>query len=160
MLEFQHIIQINDPNQIGAPEVPLTSLWEGLVFRAKCPGYFNPALASKIESISQSQFLRHLYFGDSVLTDTVTLVEHEHIHTITGENELTMFAESKTIIEQPATGHLIVRFVYKRDSANVPGEMEVDDYIKQAYVQNDIEAITKLRQLIVTGIPSVATYIQ
>lgn len=160
LLEFQHIIQINDPSQLAASDVPLTSLWEGLVFRAKCPGYFNPALSSKVEHLSDSQFLRHLHFGESVLTDIVTLVEHQHIHTITREGEQTMFAESKTVIEAPAPGHLIVRFEYRRDSANVAGEMEVDEYIKQAYVQNDIDAVRVLRKLISTGMPNIDTHIQ
>lgn len=160
MLEFQHIIQINDPAQLAIPNVAIPDLWEGLVFRTKCPGYFNPSLASKIEHISDTEFLRHLHFGDETLVDRVMLIEYESIHTSTETSGKSMFAESKIYIEEPAPGHMIIRFEYRRDSANVAGELAVDEYIKQAYVQNDVDAVRTLRDLIRTGIPSVDSWIQ
>ncbi|MDX1490356.1 MAG: AtaL-like protein [Pseudohongiellaceae bacterium] len=160
MLEFQHIIQINDPAHTDIADIPKRDLWNALVFRAKCPAYFNPTLASKIEVISESEFLRHLTFGGETLSDKIVLVEHESIHTSTGKNTQSMFAESKTTIEEPAAGHLIVRFEYRRDSANVPGEMEIDPYIKKAYLQNDLDAIRTIRELVRTGIPDADSWIQ
>lgn len=160
MLEFQHIIQINDPAQLAIPDIAIPDLWEGLVFRTKCPGYFNPSLASKIEHISDTEFLRHLHFGKETLVDRVRLVKHESIHTSTDTGGQHMFAESMTCIEEPAPGHMIIRFEYRRESANVAGEIAVDEYIKQAYVQNDVDAVRTLRDIIRTGIPSIDSWIQ
>ena len=160
MLEFEHIIQINDPADTQIVDIDKAALWEALVFRAKCPGYFNPTISSSIDEISPTQFTRHLKFGEETLVDQILLIEHETIHTRTVPHGNAMFAESKTTIEEPAQGHLIVRFEYRRDSANIPGEMEVDSYIKKAYLQNDLDAVRSIRELIRTGIPNTDSWIQ
>lgn len=158
MLEFEHIIQINDPNQRYIPVMSRAQVWEGLLFRAKYPGHFSAALESRLENVSDAGFIRVLQIGTTELRDQVTLIEGSEILTSTGIGQ-SMFAESITRIEEPALDHLIVRFIYRRDSGNTEG-LNVDEYLKSAYVQNDRDAVTQLRQFAQIGLPGIGPWVQ
>lgn len=158
MLAFEHIIQINDPDQPQIQVMSRTQLWEGLLFRAKYPGHFNPALNSRIENMSDTGFTRVLQIGAYELREEVELEGEIEIRTSTGHNQF-MFAESITRIEEPSTDYLFVRFVYRRDSANSDG-IDVDEYLKSAYVQNDRDAVTRMREFVLTGLPGTGSWVQ
>ncbi|MES3009031.1 MAG: AtaL-like protein [Pseudomonadota bacterium] len=151
LLEFQHIIQINDPDQPHIPPLSRQQLWDGLLFRARYPGHFNPAINSRLENISSAGFVRYLQFGEMELRDEVLLVPGQEIHTSTAGTDQPLFAESITRIEEPAPERLFVRFMYRRDSGNESGGLNVDDYLKAAYVQNDRDAVRLLRELTASG---------
>lgn len=162
LLEFEHLIQINDPKQLHIPVISRADLWTGLVMRAKFPGQFNPAISSRLEQISDCSFIRYICVADTELRDEVRLQYQQEIstriavpETENADGEQTRFrAESLTRIEEPEPGYLFVRFIYRRDSANEPGGMDVDEYLKSAYVVNDREAIATIRQLIAAGWPA------
>ncbi len=158
MLEFEHIIQINDPDQPQIPVMSRTQLWEGLLFRAKYPGHFNAALDSRVENLSNTGFTRVLQIGNRELRDEVMLEDELEIRTSTGHNQ-SMYAESITRIEEPAPGYLFVRFMYRRDSGNSDG-IDVDEYLKAAYVQNDRDAVIRLREFAQTGLPGTGSWVQ
>lgn len=160
MLEFEHIIHINDPREPHLPTVSRAQLWEGLVFRTKYPGHFNPTLSTELEDISESGFIRHLRFGSASLRDVVTLRHEEEIQTLSDGGENQMFAHSVTRIEEPAPGHLLVRFYYCRDSGNQEGGLDVDSYLKAAYLQNDRDAIAMLRRFAQEGLPGTGSWLQ
>ncbi len=161
MLEFEHLIQINDPKQPHIPVLSREDLWAGLVMRAKYPGQFNPAISTRLEQVTDSSFIRYICVADTELRDEVRLKYLQEISTRIEvpetdkvDGELTRFrAESLTRIEEPEPGYLFVRFMYRRDSANEPGGMDVDEYLKSAYVLNDREAIATIRQLVAAGWP-------
>jgi len=161
LLEFEHLIQINDPKQRHIPVVSTEDLWAGLVLRAKYPGQFNSAISSRLEQITDSSFIRYIAVADTELRDEVRLQHLQEISTRIEVPEATKVdgknpgfqAESLTRIEEPEPGYLFVRFMYRRDSANEPGGMDVDEYLKSAYVLNDREAITTIRQMIAAGWP-------
>jgi hypothetical protein len=161
LLEFEHLIQINDPKKLHIPAVSREDLWAGLVMRAKHPGQFNPAISSRLEQISDSHFVRYISVADTELRDEVRLQPLQEISTrievpetekIDGK-QTRLRAESRTRIEEPEPGCLFVRFMYRRDSANEPGGMDIDEYLKSAYVVNDREAIAAIRQMIASGWP-------
>ncbi|MDP1931082.1 MAG: DUF1857 family protein [Gammaproteobacteria bacterium] len=160
MLEFQHIIQINTPDEPVIPRLHREQLWEGLVFRTKYPGHFNATLSARLENVTHAGFVRYLRFGSGELRDEVMLTEGQEIRTSTAGSAQQMFAESITRIEEPLPGHLFVRFMYRRDSGNEPGGLDVDEYLKAAYVQNDRDAIALLRQFAVHGLPGTGSWIQ
>ena len=160
ILEFQHIIQINDANERRVSDLSRAQLWEGLVFRTKYPGHFNATLSARLIDVSSAGFVRYLSFGAAELRDVVVLLEGEEIRTSTAGVAQQIFAESVTRIEEPSPGHLCVRFLYRRDSLNEPGGMDVDEYLKAAYVQNDRDAIAQLRQFSVCGLPGAGSWIQ
>ena len=160
MLEFQHIIQINDPKEPHIPHMSKAALWEGLVFRSKYPFHFTPNIHCVIEEEDDSSFIRVLHFGEHVLREHVHLQHEIEVHTGPAETDPVMFAESVARIEEPAPGHLIVRFSYRRDSGNSTDNVNVDEYLKSAYVQNDREAITLIRKFSLEGMPSAESRLQ
>ena len=159
-LEFEHIIQVNDPRQPHLPTMTRTQLWEGLVFRTRYPGHFNPSLSTSLQQISATKFVRHLRFGEDSLRDVVSLRPEQEIETRTVGVVGQMFAHSITRIEEPAPGHLVVRFFYCRDSSNEPGGLDVDSYLKEAYLQNDRDAIAELRRFALEGLPGSGSWLQ
>ncbi len=160
MLEFEHIIQINDPAAPQVPHMSRSQLWEGLVFRTRYPGHFIAALDCEIQEMTSDGFIRELRFGRDSLRDRVILVEGLEIRTQPAEENPALYAESITRIEEPAEGHLIVRFIYRRDSGNSPGSIDVDAYLKAAYVENDRAAIRQLRQFALEGLPGAGAWVQ
>ena len=153
MLEFQHIIQINDPAEPHIPHMSKAQLWEGLVFRSKYPAHFTPNIACSVDEISENGFVRTLLFGEQSLRERVVLIHEEQVHTSPADADPVFFAESIARIEEPAPGHLIVRFTYRRESGNTEDNLDVDEYLKSAYVQNDREAIALLRKFSREGLP-------
>ncbi len=160
LLEFEHIIQINDPDQPHITPLCRQRLWEGLLFRARYPGHFNPALDSRLEHVTNERFVRCLQFGNMELRDEVTMVPGHEIRTSTAGWNQPLFAESITRIEEPAPEQFFVRFIYRRDSGNEPGGLNVDEYLKAAYVQNDRDAIRMLREFTLNGFPSSGSWLQ
>lgn len=160
MLEFQHIIQINDPDEPQIPDISRQQLWEGLVFRSRYPEYFTPTLSSEIEEYTEDGFVRKLSFGQGYLRDRVTLVAEEEIRTAPAEDQPMLFAESITRIEEPAPGYLFVRFLYRRDAPPNSDGIDVGEYLKAAYVENDREAISLLRRFALEGLPGAGSWLQ
>lgn len=154
MLEFQHIIQINDPEDPQIPPMSRQQLWDGLVFRAKSPQHFTPALTGTIEQYTDEGFVRKLSFGQGHLRDRVTLVDKEEIRTTPADEQQALFAQSITRIEEPVPGYLFVRFLYRRDAPPESDGVDVAQYLKSAYVENDREAVSLLRKFATEGLPS------
>jgi len=160
MLEFQHIIQINDPDDPKVPSMSRQQLWEGLVFRTKYPDHFNPAVSSTIEQFTQDGFVRKLSFGQGHLRDRVIILDNEEIRTTPADSEQALFAESITRIEEPVPGYLFVRFHYRRDAPPASDGIDVAEYLKAAYVENDREAISLLRKFAIEGLPGNGSWLQ
>lgn len=152
MLEFEHIIQVNDPEQPTLRPLSRQELWEGLLFRARQPGRFTDSLECRIEEVEEGAFIRRLRAGGSEFRDKVFLFPPNEIHSqTTGEPEQ-LYAESISRIEEPAPGYLFVRFTYRRDSGNVEGVVDVDEHLKSAYVHNDRDALAMIRQFAEHGL--------
>lgn len=155
LLKFEHIIQINDPANPEIAPVSREGLWRGLMLRATHPEFFNPGLTCRLEvdeDISQHQsFVRIITAGDLVLRDVVRIVPMQEISTLIDGHEQAIHARSLTRIEVPQQGHLIVRFMYERDSIAEQGGLNADEYLKSAYLQSDVDAIIKIREMIRDG---------
>lgn len=147
LLEFEHIVQVND---VAQPELAVLSreiLWQGLVYRASYPDHFNSALSCRIEPDTEHRFIRHIGAGELQLRDEVTLVPMQEIRTLIDGHTQALHAESRTRIEEPAPGQLFVRFSYKRDSIGAEGGLNADAFLKEAYLQQDREALIIIRQM-------------
>lgn len=157
LLKFEHIIQVNDPTR---PEIPLVShelLWQGLLLRAMHPEHFNPSLECRLEKSADADnshdFVRIISVGDLELRDEVTVVPMHEISTLIDGRKQAIHAHSVTRIEEPQQGHLIVRFIYERDSIAEQGGLDADEYLKSAYLESDRDAIIKIREMIRIGGP-------
>lgn len=161
LLQFEHIIQINDPADPGIPPLSREALWQGLVFRVRNPGHFIPGLECRIEPgevpATGQGFVRYLKAGEMELRDAVTLLPEQEIRTFIDGRQQPIHAESITRIEAPAPGHLIVRFIYCRDSISTQGGLDADEFLKEAYLQQDREAVMMIREMINNGWPDTLT---
>lgn len=147
LLEFEHIVQVNDLSQ---PELAVLSrevLWQGLVYRVSYPDHFNPALSCRLEPESETRFVRHIGAGELQLRDQVMLVPMQEIRTVINGQTQAMHAESVATIEEPEPGQLFVRFSYRRDSIGAEGGINADVFLKEAYLQQDRDAIIIIRQM-------------
>lgn len=150
LLEFEHLIQINDPADSRMPPMSRDALWKGLVYRTKYPHHFNPALESQLHERSDLEFVRVLSAGSMCLRDHVTLIPEDEIRTLLADNQA-LYARSVTRIEEPEPGFLFVRFIYQRDSIADKDGINADEFLKSAYLENDREAIARIRQMVNEG---------
>jgi len=147
LLEFEHIVQVNDLNDDSITDLTRQQLWQGLVLRARSPEKFNRSLACEAEAVTENEFLRTITVGDTQFCERVLLHPEEKIHTSTIAEVAQIEAESVTTIEEPESGFLFVRFSYKRDLEEYDERVDVAEHLKSAYVQVDRDAIAMIRML-------------
>ncbi len=148
MLEFEHIVQINDPEDAAIKPMSRSQLWEGLLLRARDPGRFNAGLSCRVVNENDSGFVRYIQAGDTEFREQVTLTHQERIETVVTGSDQPLHAQSVTSIEEPAEGYLFVRFFYQRDLENGAEGHMVGEHLKSAYFQTDIDAIALIRMLV------------
>ena len=147
MLEFEHIVQINDPADPNIKPLTRAQLWDGLLLRARDPGKFNSALTCRLADEDSEGFIRYVQAGDIEFREKVTLTHQEKIETATDGPDQPIHAESITSIEEPAEGYLFVRFVYRRELENSAEGQMIGEHLKSAYFHMDIDAIALIRML-------------
>lgn len=147
MLEFEHLVQVNDLNNANLSPLSRESLWQGLVLRARQPERFNRSLTCTAKPLGQNEFLRTINVGSSQFCEHVVLYPQQKIHTSTIAEINQITAESLTCIEEPESGFLFVRFSYKRELAESNQQVDVGEHLKSAYVQIDRDAIAMIRML-------------
>lgn len=147
MLEFEHIVQVNDPPNKRVTDITRSQLWQGLVMRARNPGKFNHGLQCESEALRGNEFVRTIEAGNSSFCEKVTLYPEEEIRTRTLSDRDQIQAESTTRIEEPESGYLFVRFTYKRELETTTEQVDVAEHLKSAYVQVDRDAIAMIRML-------------
>tara|TARA_R100001039_G_C1853122_1_gene114278 strand:- start:843 stop:1352 length:510 start_codon:yes stop_codon:yes gene_type:complete len=148
LLEFEHIIQVNDLTNPELTVLGREALWQGLVYRASYPDHFNPALKCRLEPDTDEHFIRYIDVGEFELRDEVTLVPMQEVRTLIDGRTQPMHAESVATIEEPEPDQLFVRFSYKRDSIGIEGGLDADAFLKEAYSQQDRDAIIVIRQMV------------
>ncbi len=152
VLDFEHTIVINEKGQPDHQRISRECMWKGLLFRARYPGHFNPAIKCRLVDEHAAGFTRLILAGDLEFTDVVTVVEDTEIRTLIDGRDQPMHAESVTRIESPGADELQVRFRYRRDSVGgTDSGVDADEFLKSAYVQNDREAIKVIREMIAEG---------
>src|SRR5690606_18430325 len=117
------------------------------------------AVTCRLGETTPDGFIRYLDLGGEELRDEVELIDQQEIRTSTGTSQ-SLFAESIAKIEEPEPGHLFVRFTYRRDEVVVTDGVDVNEYLKSAYVQSDREAIARIRRFAEDGLPSPGTWRQ
>ena len=153
-MKFEHLIQINDTLNPLVDPLKRDQLWRGLKRRAESPKEFVLALdAADITMHSENSLARTLTFGHLVIRDQVTFSpQHDVRYDIEASAEVPGGTLVMTI-EEPAEEQLFVRFAYdtRAVEGGPPREAYYDEYLKQAYVEADVDSILTIRRLIVEG---------
>ncbi|MFK7864657.1 MAG: AtaL-like protein [Pseudohongiellaceae bacterium] len=147
MFEFQHIIQVNNPQDPQLLVLDRSQLWQGLILRARHPERFNDSLQCRCSDLLDHQFIRHVSAGGTHFKEQVTLTPESKIHTRTLPDVEQLFAESTALIEEPELNALFVRFSYRRELASDEQQLQITEYLKSAYVQLDRDAVAMIRML-------------
>lgn len=152
MLEFEHIIQVNDLTDSDISILSRAQLWEGLMLRARRPDKFVPSLTVHTEDVASDEFERTITAGESSFLEQVVVYPEGRIHTKTVEEIEQISAESITQIEEPEEGYLFVRFTYRRELEIEGDGIDVGEHLKSAYLETDREAIAMIRTLAESGL--------
>jgi hypothetical protein len=149
-LNFEHLIQINDPLNPFVDSMTREQLWEGLVLRAEQPQLFVMGLDScTILSREGNVLERELHYGQATVRDRVTLEENHSARYDILPTENYVGGSLTMTIEQPDDLQLFLRFEY---ATTLPVSTDQDavqtqEIVKSAYREADIDTVRVIRQL-------------
>jgi hypothetical protein len=151
-LHFEHLVQINDPNDPRVAPMRRNQLWRGLVMRAEFPTSFVPWLDECSIERDGGDLLRTLRFGQQIVHDRVHFDGEDAVdYTVTDADTGSSFHMSMRI-EQPTLDALFVRFTYEAWS---PDHHDGDPHagaVREAYRLADIDTVFRIRQLADSGL--------
>ena len=153
-MNFEHLIQINDPLNPLVETMTREQLWEGLVLRAEQPQLFVMGLDScSILSRTDSTMERELHYGHATVRDHVTLTPNQSVrYDILATADYVGGSLTMTI-EQPDELQLFLRFEYKTslpsaEAAADPDAHQTQEIVKSAYRESDIDTVRLIRQYV------------
>jgi Domain of unknown function (DUF1857) len=145
-MNFEHLIEINDPGNPLIEPLSRNQLWQGLVLRAEQPELSVMGLDACVMLARSSGYLkRELRFGRLRILDEVRFEFMQHVTYDIMASELFAASCLRMAIEEPQPGWLFVRFTYS--SAHEEAEEMVREHLKQAYIQADNDTVAVIRQL-------------
>ncbi|HWS14266.1 MAG TPA: SRPBCC family protein [Rhodocyclaceae bacterium] len=154
-MNFEHLIEINDPDAPDIRPLSRTELWRGLVMRAEQPQVSVLALDECTILERGADYLeRELRFGQLRVRDRVILAAFESVTYETEAGEDFPASRLTMSIEEPLPGRLFLRFVYADRDAQ-PGAGPDSFYgahLRQAYIEADIDTVRTIRRLAGEGL--------
>jgi hypothetical protein len=149
-MKFSHLIQINDPLNPLIDALSREQLWRGLALRAENPLLFVMALDGfRIVERAENALSRELYFGKLTLRDRVSFDPMRRVRYDIEASADAPAASLVMTIEEPQADQLFVRFEYEtlQRGTEVPIDEFYNDFVKQAWVEADIDTISTIRRL-------------
>ena len=120
-MKFEHLIQINDPENPLIDTLTRDQLWQGLLHRVENPIPFLPGLEScTILEREADTLLRELDFGPAVIQDRVTLADMTSVRFDIQPSETHPGGSLHISIEEPEPTFLFLRFAYQTTLATNP----------------------------------------
>ena len=153
-MNFEHLIQINDPENPLVETMTRDQLWQGLLHRVEDATPFLPGLEScTILERQGDTLLRELDFGPTVFHDLVTLADMTSMRFDIQPSEVHAGGSMMITIEEPEPGFLFLRFAYQTTLATDPNSEEraYIEYVKSAYHQSDVDCVRIIRTLAAGG---------
>jgi hypothetical protein len=150
-LNFEHLIQINDPLNPFVEAMTREQLWEGLVLRAEQPQLFVLGLDTcTILSRTEDTLERELHYGQATVRDRVTLLADQSVRYDILATESHVGGSLTMTIEQPDELQLFLRFEY---TTTLPVSDDKDtrqtqEIVKSAYRESDIDTVRLIRQYV------------
>lgn len=158
-LNFDHLIQINDPLNPLIEPLTREQLWHGLVLRAEQPQLFVPGLdRCVIRSRVGDVLERELQYGPAALVrDRAILTPETQVRYEIAATETYVGGSLTMTIEQPDELQLFLRFEYRTTLPESRTEGEeahrTQEIVKSAYREADIDTVRLIRQYAHTGHP-------
>jgi hypothetical protein len=149
-MKFEHLIQINDPGNPLIESLTRKQLWQGLMHRVEDPLPFLPGLESCTILERQATGLkRELNFGAALIQDQVTYEEGLWVRFDIPATESHAGGSLTISIEEPAEGHLFLRFAYQTTLAEAKFSEDKGyvEYVKSAYHESDVDTVRIIRTL-------------
>lgn len=149
-MRFEHLIEINSPQVTVRSMVPVFTreqLWQGLMARIQVPQRFpnGPESCDWRES-EPGVFLRTLRFGQHVMQDEVRTVALQSMQFTPQPHGETAPIRLTISIEEPQAQQMVLRFVYLAMAEQTPEEAYYNDYRHSAWLHNDRDMVTTLRE--------------
>lgn len=155
-MNFEHLIQINDPENPLIEALNRDQVWQGLLYRVENPVPFLPGLEScTILERQANELLRELDFGPAVIRDRVTIAQGHSVRFVIEASEVHPGGSLHIAIEEPEASFLFLRFTYETTLANSPNSEDKAyiEYVKSAYHQSDVDCVRIIRTLAAGGTP-------
>ncbi|HEY2607479.1 SRPBCC family protein [Paraburkholderia sp. RL18-103-BIB-C] len=152
-MNFEHLIQINDPLNPFVDSMTREQLWEGLVLRAEQPQLFVMGLDSCTILSREGHVLeRELHYGQATVRDRVTLQESQSVRYDILPTADYVGGSLTMTIEQPDELQLFLRFEYATTLpvSNDQDAVQTQEIVKSAYRENDIDTVRLIRQFVQT----------
>ncbi|QRM18227.1 DUF1857 family protein [Dechloromonas sp. TW-R-39-2] len=147
-MNFEHLIQINDPENPLVDTLSRDQLWQGLLQRVENPIPFLPGLeSSSILERHGNTLLRELDFGPATIQDRVTITPGTAVRFDILPSEAHAGGSLTITIEEPEPDFLFLRFAYETTLAIDPNSEDraYIDYVKSAYHQSDVDCVRLIR---------------
>lgn len=149
-MNFEHLIEINDPSNVLLEPLSRNQLWQGLVMRAESPELSVVGLDACVMLERRVDYLRReLRFGRLRINDEVFFEPMQSVRYEIMANET--FPASTLImrIEEPYPGRYFIRFIYS--NINDENDEMVGGHLKQAYEQANNDTVAVIRELAKMG---------
>jgi len=150
-LNFEHLIQINDPQDPLIEPMTREQLWEGLVLRAEQPQLFVLGLDScTILAREENTLERELHYGKATVRDRVTLTPTDSVRYDILPTADYVGGSLTMTIEEPEKTQLFLRFEYRTTLpvAATEDERQTSEIVKSAYRESDIDTVRLIRQFV------------
>lgn len=156
-MNFEHLVQINDPADPLLTPLSRRQLWQGLIRRVERPEEFLVGVEHvAIVARGEGWLQREMRLGTMLVCDRITLEEEQRVLFDTAPSEHHGGGQFVMSIEEPGEGALFVRFSYRTALSETPTGNANDDanfveYVKSAYRDTDVDAVRWIRELAETG---------
>ncbi|HEY6898006.1 MAG TPA: SRPBCC family protein [Rhodocyclaceae bacterium] len=149
-MEFEHLVEINDPGNPLIEALSRDQVWSGLMHRVEDARPFLPGLDDCVILARHADGVeRSLRFGQAEIRDSVRYLAGFWVSFETPAADDHGGGLLTIRIEEPAAGHLFLRFTYRTVFAT--GHEQEDaafsDYLRQAYEAADIDTVRIIRLL-------------
>lgn len=150
-MKFEHLIEVNDLNNMLIAPLSREQLWQGLVLRAEQPELFMPHLdRCIITQKHEAGCSRELHFGELKIIDHVMYNPMQTVqYHVPTQNDIPQ-STLKMRIEEPQPNALFVRFLYDDGYDNTSDAQQAmyNEYKKSAYYEADLETVRIIREQI------------
>ncbi|TWG79674.1 uncharacterized protein DUF1857 [Cupriavidus gilardii J11] len=153
-MRFEHLVEINDPNNVGLETLTADQVWQGLVLRGQSPELFVLGLdRAEITGQGEQWMERVLHFGGAEVRDRVVFEPRRSVRYETAPTADHAGGTLTMTIETPAPGALLVRFTYETTmpAVDASGDDRYAEIVKSAYHQADLDTVRKIRELASIG---------